>query len=154
MQEYITKNEKIIYKSHSEEYDVIVSFAAEDKESFSDEFVRILQEECKLKVWYDAVTIKWGDSIRTEIDKGLKKSKFGVVILSHSYVSKYWTNYELKGLIHRESNGGKLILPIWHIITKQEVQQFSPSLAGKMAMNTTFITPNEIAEKLSELLRN
>lgn len=33
-----------------------------------------------------------------------------------------------------------------------QVQQFSPSLAGKMAMNTAFMTPDEIAEKLNELL--
>ncbi|MDF2986853.1 MAG: hypothetical protein K0R50_2363 [Eubacterium sp.] len=135
-----------------EEFDVFVSHATEDKESFSDEFSRILQEKFQLKVWYDAVSIKWGDSIRTEIDKGLKKSKFGVVILSSSYISKYWTNYELEGLFQRESNGGKLILPIWHNITKKEVQEFSPSLAGKMAMNTAFMTPEEIAEKLKELL--
>ena len=153
MQENIAKEENIIFESNTEEeYDVFVSHATEDKESFSDEFVRILQEEYGLKVWYDAVSIKWGDSIRTEIDKGLKKSKFGVVILSRSYISKYWTNYELEGLFQRESNGGKLILPIWHNITKQEVQNFSPSLAGKMAMSTAFMTPNEIAEKLNELL--
>ena len=40
-----------------------------------------------------------------KFDKGLKKSKFGVVILSRSYISKYWTNYELEGLFQRESNG-------------------------------------------------
>lgn len=153
MQENIAKEENIIFESNSEEeYDVFVSHATEDKESFSDEFVLILQEKYNLKVWYDVVSIKWGDSIRTEIDKGLKKSKFGVVILSRSYISKYWTKYELEGLFQRESNGGKLILPIWHNITKQEVQNFSPSLAGKMAMNTAFMTPNEIAEKLNELL--
>ena len=112
----------------------------------------ILQQKYNLKVWYDAVSIKWGDSIRAEIDKGLKKAKFGVVILSRSYISKYWTNYELEGLFQRESNGGKLILPIWHNITKQEVQKFSPSLAGKMAMSTAIMTPDEIAEKLIELL--
>lgn len=153
MSENIVKNEKNIFDSDSEEdYDVFVSHATEDKESFSDEFVSILQQKFNLNVWYDAVSIKWGDSIRTEIDKGLKKSKFGVVILSRSYISKYWTNYELEGLFQRESNGGKLILPIWHNITKQEVQQFSPSLAGKMAMNTAIMTPDEIAEKLNELL--
>lgn len=151
----VVKNERILIGSGpEEEYDVFVSHATEDKESFADEFVRILQQKFNLKVWYDAVSIRWGDSIRAEIDKGLKKSKFGVVILSRSYISKYWTNYELEGLFQRESNGGKLILPIWHNITKQEVQQFSPSLVGKMAMNTAIMTPDEIAEKLSELLSN
>lgn len=153
MSEVAVKSEKSIFDSESEdEYDVFVSHATEDKESFADEFVDILQQKYNLKVWYDAVSIKWGDSIRAEIDKGLKKSKFGVVILSRSYISKYWTNYELEGLFQREYNGGKLILPIWHNITKQEVQQFSPSLAGKMAMSTAIMMPDEIAEKLNELL--
>lgn len=144
--------QQIIETDSVEEYDVFVSHSTEDKESFANEFVQLLQTDFGLKVWYDAISIKWGDSIRAEIDKGLKKSKFGVVILSRSYISKYWTNYELEGLFQRESNGGKLILPIWHNITKQEVQNFSPSLAGKMAMNTAFMTPKEIAEKLHELL--
>ena len=149
----ISAEERHIYENDiMEEYDVFVSHSTEDKESFANEFVQLLQNDFGLKVWYDAISIKWGDSIRSEIDKGLKKSKFGVVILSRSYISKYWTNYELEGLFQRESNGGKLILPIWHNITKQEVQNFSPSLAGKMAMNTAFMTPKEIAEKLYELL--
>jgi len=135
-----------------EEYNVFVSHATEDKESFSDEFVRILREDYQLNVWYDALTIKWGDSIRTRIDQGLKKSKFGVVVLSRSYIKKHWTQYELEGLFQRESYGGKLILPIWHDITKQEVQNFSPTLAGKMAMNTAIMTPQEIAKKLKELV--
>lgn len=153
MKESISTARQQIFETDSmEEYDVFVSHSTEDKESFANEFVQLLQDDFGLKVWYDAISIQWGDSIRTEIDKGLKKSKFGVVILSRSYISKYWTNYELEGLFQRESNGGKLILPIWHNITKQEVQNFSPSLAGKMAMNTAFMTPKEIAEKLYELL--
>ena len=153
IQETASVEEPHISESNSiEEYDVLVSHATEDKESFADEFVQLLQNDFNLKVWYDAISIKWGDSIRTEIDKGLKKSKFGVVILSRSYIGKYWTNYELEGLFQRESNSGKLILPIWHNITKQEVQNFSPSLAGKMAMNTAFMTPKELAEKLYALL--
>jgi predicted nucleic acid-binding Zn-ribbon protein len=151
-QENVTSSVENLFVSNvTEEYDVFVSHATEDKDSFCDEFSKILNEKYGLKVWYDSVSIKWGDSIRTEIDKGLKKSKFGVVILSRNYIKKYWTNYELEGLFQRESNGGKLILPIWHDITKKEVQDFSPTLAGKMAMNTTIMTADEIAEKLNEL---
>lgn len=149
----LAPDKQLIYSTDiDEEYDAFVSHATEDKESFADEFVRILREDYQLKIWYDALIIKWGDSIRTKIDQGLKKSKFGVVVLSRSYIKKHWTQYELEGLFQRESYGGKLILPIWHDITKQEVENFSPTLAGKMAMNTTIMTPQEIAEKLKELV--
>ena len=147
----VSSKENLFDSSGAEEYDVFVSHATEDKSSFCDEFVQVLKDKYELNVWYDGVSLQWGDSIRTEIDKGLKKSKFGVVILSRSYIKKYWTNYELEGLFQRESNGGKLILPIWHDITKKEVQDFSPSLAGKMAMNTAIMTADEIAEKLNQL---
>ena len=147
----VSSKENLFDSSGAEEYDVFVSHATEDKSSFCDEFVQVLKDKYELNVWYDSVSLQWGDSIRTEIDKGLKKSKFGVVILSRSYIKKYWTNYELEGLFQRESNGGKLILPIWHDITKKEVQDFSPSLAGKMAMNTAIMTADEIAEKLNQL---
>src|SRR5680860_191684 len=141
-----------IDKDIAEEYDVFLSHATEDKDRFVDEFVRILREDYRLNIWYDALTIKWGDSIRTKIDQGLKRSKFGVVVLSRSYIKKHWTQYELEGLFQRESYGGKLILPIWHDITKQEVMNFSPSLAGKLAMSTAIMTLQEIAKNLKELV--
>lgn len=137
----------------TEEFDVFLSHATEDTETFCDEFSNILQEKYGLKVWYDSISIKWGDSIRAEIDKGLKKSKFGIVILSRSYIKKYWTNYELEALFQIESNGGKIILPVWHDITKKEIQDFSPALAGKRAMNTGVMTPDEIAKELNELFQ-
>lgn len=57
----VVKNERILIGSGpEEEYDVFVSHATEDKESFADEFVRILQQKFNLKVWYDAVSIRWG----------------------------------------------------------------------------------------------
>lgn len=149
-----TSSENIFNSDGAEDFDVFLSHAAEDKESFCDEFSNILQETYGLKVWYDSISIKWGDSIRAEIDKGLKKSKFGVVILSRNYIKKYWTNYELEALFQIESNGGKIILPVWHDITKKEIQEFSPALAGKLAMNTGIMTPNEIAEKLNELFQS
>ena len=136
-----------------EEYDVFVSHAWEDKESFADEFVSEL-ESLSIKVWYDTKKMKWGDSMRTKIDQGLRKSKFGVVILSPSYIAegKYWTKAELDGLFQMESINGKTLLPIWHELTKKDVMNFSPIIASKLAMSTAMLTPKEIAEQLKELL--
>ena len=67
------------------EYDVFVSHAWEDKEEFVDEFVDELRK-LGVKVWYDTSEIKWGDSMRARIDDGLKKSRFGVAVLSPDYI--------------------------------------------------------------------
>ena len=137
------------------EYDVFVSHAWEDKDSFVDEFVRELLE-LKLTVWYDSKEIKWGDSMRKRIDAGLRKSKFGVVVLSPNYIAdgKYWTKAELDGLFQLESINGKTMLPIWHNLTKKDVMNYSPIIASKLAMTTASYTPREIAEELHKLLVN
>ena len=110
-----------------EEYDVFVSHAYEDKESFVDEFVEALRSQ-GLKVWYDTDKLKWGDSMREKIDRGLAKSRYGVVILSPNYIAehKYWTKAELNGLFQVEAVNGKTILPIWHNLTKKQVVEYSP----------------------------
>lgn len=135
-----------------EKYDVFISHASEDKESFVRELADTLMKDYNIKVWYDEFSIKWGDSLRKSIDKGLKSSKFGIVIISKSFIKKGWTNYELDGLFQKEMTYGKTILPIWHDITKDEVQDFSPSLAGRKALNTSMYTIREIAEELKDIL--
>lgn len=137
-----------------QEYDVFVSHAWEDKEDFVEEFVEELRN-LGIKVWYDKNRIKWGDSMRAKIDEGLKKSKFGVAVLSPNYIAegKYWTKAELDGLFQLESVNGKTLLPIWHKLTKKEVMEYSPVIASKLAMNTASMTAKEIAENLLELIK-
>ena len=133
------------------EYDVFISHASEDKLTFVDDLVNALREK-SIKVWYDSLNIKWGDSLRTQIDNGLKNSSFGIVVISEHYIKKGWTQYELEGLFNIEMMQGKMILPIWHNISKQEVHNFSPTLAGRMALSSALLTPNEIAEEFVKLL--
>lgn len=133
------------------EYDVFVSHASEDKESVA----RPLAEKLKqlgLIVWFDEFELKIGDSLRRKIDKGLANSKFGVVVLSKSFIKKGWANYELDGIVTKSVSGQQVILPIWHDITKQEVIDYSPSLADKLARNTAIHTIEEIAQEINEVV--
>lgn len=136
-----------------EEYDVFISHAWEDKESFVDEFVAALKAN-GIKPWYDTSKMKWGDSMREKIDNGLKKSKVGIVILSPNYINneKYWTKTELDGLFQIESVNGKTILPIWHNLTKKQVMEYSPIVANKIAINTTLMAAEEIAKEVASIL--
>lgn len=137
-----------------EDYDVFVSHAWEDKEEFVDEFVEELRKQ-GLIVWYDTDKLKWGDSMREKIDRGLAKSRYGVVILSPNYIApeKYWTKAELNGLFQVETINGKTILPVWHNLTKKQVTEYSPIIADRKAMNTASMTPDEIAKELKELFK-
>lgn len=131
-------------------YDFFISHASEDK----DEIVRSLADSLKqngFEVWYDEFELKIGDSLRKKIDAGLINSRFGIVIISPSFVKKNWTEYELNGMVAREMNGHKVILPIWHKISKDEVLKFSPTLADKMALNTSIHSTEDIINALKEL---
>lgn len=139
-------------KQEEKKYDVFISHASEDKDTFVRELATTLRDKYSVEVWYDEFTIGWGDSLRSAIDKGLRNSIFGLVVISKSFIKKDWTNRELDGLFQIETLDKKMILPIWHDITKNEVQSFSPVLAGKKALSTAIMTVDEIAEELTKLL--
>ena len=133
------------------EYDVFISHASEDKDDVVRPLANALLER-GLKVWYDEFELKIGDSLRRKIDRGLANSRFGIVVLSSSFIKKGWTNYELDGIITKANTGEQVLLPIWHGITKREVMDFSPSLADKVARNTATNTVEEIADEIAELI--
>ncbi len=140
-------------ESGGETHDVFISHASEDK----DDFVRPLAEALineGLNVWYDEMTLRIGDSLRQKIDKGLANSRVGLVVLSPSFIKKGWTNYELDGIVTKAVSGEQELLPIWHNITKQQVVDFSPSLADKVARSTATHTIEEIAIEIAELIRS
>ena len=130
-------------------YDLFISHASEDK----DDFVRPLAEVLKsldVRVWYDEFTLDLGDSLRESIDRGLVNSKYGVVVLSPYFFAKNWPQYELNGMVAREMNGEKVILPIWHRVTKDEVLEFSPTLADRVALNSSTESIDAIATRLAD----
>lgn len=133
------------------EYDVFISHAWEDKDSVVRPLAQALVAH-GLKVWYDEFELKIGDSLRRKIDQGLAKSKFGIVVLSKDFIKKGWTNYELDGIISKANTGEQILLPIWHGITKQELLDYSPSLADKVARNTASSTVAEIAAEIAKLI--
>jgi len=116
------------------QYDVFIAHASEDK-AFVTPLAYSLKER-GLEVWYDDFVLKIGDSLRREIDKGLVQSRYGVVVLSHNFFTKHWPQKELDGLATREEIGRKVILPIWHNISKKEIISYSPTLADIVAVKS------------------
>lgn len=75
------------------EWDVFISHASEDKE-----FVRPLADALiarGLRVWYDEFELKVGDHLRRSIDRGLVRSRYGIVVLSPAFFAKHWPQTEV-----------------------------------------------------------
>ncbi len=138
--------------SRDSEFDVFISHASEDKDSFVEPLAQALKKE-GISVWYDNFQLKWGDKLRESIDKGLRNSKYGVVVLSRSFLTgKKWTEHELDGLFAREDLDRKIILPIWHDISREDILKYSPSLADRLAKRSGEDEITSIVQELKDLL--
>jgi hypothetical protein len=133
-------------------FDVFICHASEDKTSFVEPLARALLV-AGIRVWYDRFALDWGEDLRSSIDTGLRDCRFGVVVFSKAFLSKKkWTDYELSGLFARETATEKLILPIWHGVTREDFLQYSPSLADRLAKNSQNDSIEEIVDALKQKL--
>ncbi|GEM_PF-2943848 len=134
-----------ITEKKPETFDVFICHANEDKE-FVDQLAKTLKSE-DVAVWYDSFQIGWGDDLRPTIDEGLKNSRYGIVVFSAAFLKKKkWTEYELNGLFSKEKSGKKIILPIWHNITRDDISEYSQSFADRIAKSS-----NDISSIVAEL---
>jgi hypothetical protein len=134
------------------QWDVFISHASEDKDSF----VRPLADalgNLGISVWYDEYSLRLGDSLSRSIDKGLAESEFGLVVISPDFIAKPWPEYELRGLVAREIREGRVILPIWYRVTRDQILAFSPPLADKVALDTSRLAAEDVAIKLLREIR-
>jgi len=130
------KSRKVYAAGLGKQWDVFISHASEDKNSFVRPLAEALQAS-GLSPWYDETALTVGDSLRRKIDEGLANSRYGIVVLSHSFFAKEWPQQELDGLLGKEVAGTKVILPVWHDITFEEVRGYSPILSGRVAAKSS-----------------
>lgn len=136
----------------TEKPDVFISHASPDKATF----VRPLAEALRklgVAVWYDEFSLELGDSISQQIDRGIANSRFGIVVVSPAFISRNWTQHELRALVSRDVDQDIRILPVWHGVTKKEVSDFSPSLADKVAIDTSQVDAMEAAIRILRTVR-
>jgi hypothetical protein len=145
--ESVTTEETIMEK----EYDFFISHAYEDKEAIAEPLADALIKK-GARVWLDKFAMSVGDSLRQSIDNGLSNSRYGIVILSEIYFKKFWTGKELNGLFAKQEDGKKVILPIWHNVSKDVVKQYSPILADMLALKTADFTIEELADEFIKLI--
>ena len=128
-------------------YDVFISHASEDKKDFVDPLVDALQE-AGIRVWYDTLEMQWGKSLREQIDNGIKRSKFAILVLSKNFFAKRWPQRELDGILAKQDITGASPLPIWYNISFEEVYEFSPTLSGVFSLSTDRNSIDDICEAL------
>ena len=134
------------------QWEVFISHASEDK-GYVEPLVKSLNA-AGISVWYDRMVLEWGDELRKRIDHGLANCRYGIVVFSKAFLAgKKWTDHEFNGLFALEKHGTKLILPIWHGITQDELLSYSPAFASRLAKDSSTDSYEDIQDSLLRMLK-
>jgi hypothetical protein len=132
-------------------WDVFVCYAHADKATAS--LIAAELEELGIRAWFDKTELTIGMGIRRSIDYGLAHSRFGVVLMSHSFFGREWPQRELDGIVALQVGGRHQVLPIWHGLSRDDMLRYSPTLADTVAARTSDSTIKEIAAEIARAVR-
>ncbi|XP_070568579.1 2' cyclic ADP-D-ribose synthase AbTIR-like [Ptychodera flava] len=115
--------------SETPDYDVYISFAENDNNSFVQPLSAALKS-CGCAVYLDCRDAQPSNEAKEKLTHILIKSKVLVFVISDTVITKgYWSKQELGTYIQF----GIPIYPVWIGVTREQVKKFSPYLAGVLA---------------------
>ncbi len=134
---YLTfRNSKYLKtKMDIEKPQAFISHDSRDKEEIARKLAYGLSSRL-CTVWYDEYSLKIGDSLRDSIEKGIKEAKKCILVLTPNFLNNLgWTKKEFDSIFTRELiYNQRIILPIWHNVSKEQIYEFSPALADTVAL--------------------
>ena len=130
--------------------DVFLCHAWDDRKDAAKELHDRL-ESLSVSVWFSEKDVLLGTSLLREIDKGLAKSRFGIVLVTPALLRRLAgegiADKELSALLARDQ-----LVPIVHDTTYGALREVSPLLGSRSGLNTAEDTMENIAAKLAELV--
>jgi len=130
--------------------DVFLCHAWDDRKGAAKELHDMLEAK-GVSVWFSEKDVLLGSSLMREIDKGLVKSRVGIVLVTPLFLKRIQgegiADKELSALLARD-----LLVPIVHNTTYDELRDVSPLLGSRSGLSTIDDTMEEIAAKLAELV--
>ena len=113
---------------------MFVSHANANKEELVDKLTAALSK-LDVSIWYDANILVWGDNWKLQIENGLKKCRFGIVVISPEFLGRKWPEKELNDLLQRQNETGeKVVLPLLYKLTVEDMKKQYPQLADFQAL--------------------
>ena len=150
----IRDREYALKRSETEKPLAFVSHDSRDKDAFVRELVsELVKHHCI--VWYDEYSLKVGDSLRENIERGLRESRKCIVVLSPHFLSNSgWGRAEFDSVFTREIlQQENVILPVWLNVGVCEVYEYSPRLADKVGLSAS-LGAGEVARQLASAIRS
>ena len=130
--------------------DVFLCHAWDDRKNAAKELHDLLELK-GVTVWFSEKDVLLGSSLLREIDKGLAKSRVGIVLVTPSFLKRVKgegiADKELSALLARD-----LLVPIVHNTTFEELREVSPLLGSRSGLSTSEEAMVDVAAKLAELV--
>ena len=130
--------------------DIFLCHAWDDRQGAAKELHDQLESR-GVSVWFSEKDVALGTSLLREIDKGLAKSRVGIVLVTPSLLSRVRgegiAEKELSALLARD-----LLVPIVHDTTYDALRDVSPLLGSRSGLSTKEASMAAVAAKLAELV--
>jgi len=130
--------------------DVFLCHAWNDRKNAAKELHDLLEEN-GVSVWFSEKDVLLGSPLLREIDKGLAKSRVGIVLVTPSFIERVKNEgiaeKELSALLARD-----LLVPIVHQTTFERLREVSPLLGSRSGLDTSEESMKQVALKLAELV--
>lgn len=130
--------------------DVFLCHAWDDRQVAAKELHDLLEAR-KVSVWFSEKDIPLGSSFLREIDKGLAKSRIGIVLVTPALLLRLPTggvaDRELSALLATDQ-----LVPIIHNTTYDALRNVSPLLASRNGLSTGEDTMAVVADKLADII--
>lgn len=130
--------------------DVFLCHAWDDRQGEAKTLHDLLEAR-GVSVWFSEKDVALGTSLLREIDKGLVKSRVGVVLVTPALLRRLpaagVADKELSALLATEQ-----LVPIVHNTTYEALRNVSPLLASRSGLSTEEDTIAVVADKLAELV--
>ncbi|MBZ6371407.1 MAG: toll/interleukin-1 receptor domain-containing protein [Microbacterium hominis] len=130
--------------------DVFLCHAWDDRREAATELHDLLVAE-GVSVWFSEKDIILGQPFLREIDRGLARSRTGLVLVTPSLLKRIdnrgVSDKELSELLARD-----LLIPVIHGTTYDEVRRVSPLLGSRNGLDTAEDSMEVVAKKIAELV--
>lgn len=130
--------------------DVFLCHAWDDRQGDAKKLHDLLEER-GVSVWFSEKDVALGTSLLREIDKGLVKSRVGIVLVTPALLRRLpaagVADKELSALLATEQ-----LVPIVHNTTYDALRNVSPLLASRSGLSTEEDPMSVVADKLAELV--
>ncbi|ASW80135.1 MULTISPECIES: toll/interleukin-1 receptor domain-containing protein [Vibrio] len=130
--------------------DVFLCHAWDDRKGIAKELHDLLEAK-GVSVWFSEKDVLLGSNLMREIDKGLAKSRIGIVMVTPSFLKRIAgegvADKELSALLSTD-----LLVPIVHDTTYEDLRDVSPLLGSRSGLDTAEDPIGNVASKLAELV--